>query len=124
MVWVVPYARFLPLNFAAVESILSYRIPEEDEDYTLVEESSAMDVDLDPELTQLESNQVKECKVKSNLKLPPPPLFSRQAVPHIYKYVASLYYCSKTDSYTATRQTPLQWFPLLWTRRRVKRRSG
>lgn len=79
----------LAMGSMDVESILAYRIPEEKEDYTLVEESLAMDIDIDPELTCLESESSHGPKVKSNLKLPPPPLFSRQAVPHIYNYKAN-----------------------------------
>lgn len=72
-----------------VDDILAYRIPEEKEDYTLIEETSSMEVDLDPHIDpQLSSASQKTegMRVKSNLRLPPPPLFSRQAVPHLYNY--------------------------------------
>ncbi|EKM59615.1 uncharacterized protein PHACADRAFT_205839 [Phanerochaete carnosa HHB-10118-sp] len=71
-----------------VDSILAYRIPEEKEDYTMVEETTPMEADMDPHIDpQLVGSSPKATGsgVKSNLRLPPPPLFSRQAVPHLYK---------------------------------------
>lgn len=78
-----------------VDSILSYRIPEEKEDYTTVDETSSMEVDVDPHLDpQLaeSSQKVSGSRLKSNLRLPPPPLFSRQVVPHLYKLVQPCIY--------------------------------
>ncbi|GJE84727.1 RNA polymerase III transcription factor IIIC subunit-domain-containing protein [Phanerochaete sordida] len=75
-----------------VDSILSYRIPEEKEDYTTVDETSSMEIDVDPHLDpQLaeSSQKVSGSRLKSNLRLPPPPLFSRQVVPHLYNYKAN-----------------------------------
>lgn len=70
-----------------VDSILSYQIPEEKEDFVTVEESSSMDVDIDPHIDpQLADGGTKKAsRMRSNLRLPPPPLFSRQVVPHLYK---------------------------------------
>lgn len=73
------------ITFSA-DSILSYRIPEEKEDYTIVEDPQGMDIDIDPQLLGSETGMSSTNPlIKSNLRLPPPPLFSRQAVPHIYK---------------------------------------
>lgn len=70
----------------AVDSILSFRIPEEKEDYTILENSTQMDIDIDPQLLDPTSNPAAMAsRIKSNLRLPPPPLFSRQAVPQLYK---------------------------------------
>lgn len=66
-----------------VEGILSYSIPEEQEDYTISAHPDAMDIDIDPALSGDAPASAQE--VKSNLRLPPPPLFSRQTIPQIYK---------------------------------------
>lgn len=67
-----------------MEGILKYNIPEEKEDYTIAQDEDEMDVDIDPQLT---GSKETSKKGKSNLRLPPPPLFSRQGVPQLYKYV-------------------------------------
>lgn len=70
---------------------MSYRISEEKEDYTTTEDMQSMDIDIDPELTGAETSlQLHGRRFKSNLRLPPPPLFSRQAVPHLYKFVCAV----------------------------------
>lgn len=73
-----------------VEGILKYSIPEEQEDYTIEEESGATDFAIDPQLRDPEDASSSATpngpRIRSNLRLPPPPLFSRQAVPQIYKY--------------------------------------
>lgn len=70
----------------SVEGVLSYHIPEETEDYNIVNQSPDMEVDPHPQLAGPASSLSQvDSRSKSNLRLPPPPLFSRQAVPHIYK---------------------------------------
>ena len=85
MLWTVRL--FLYHNFSyspfAVEGILNYSIPEEKEDYTVEVQSDAMDIDIDPALSGEVQKPAKT--IKSNLRLPPPPLFSRQTIPQIYK---------------------------------------
>lgn len=66
-----------------MEDILKYKLPEEQEDYVSPGDPSAMDID--PQLRgdhEAPSND----KLRSNLRLPPPPLFSRQEIPQIYRY--------------------------------------
>lgn len=74
-----------------VEGILGYNIQEEQEDYTVMEESTDMDVDIDPRLRKPAGTAGAPTnnppKARSNLRLPPPPLFSRQGVPQLYKFV-------------------------------------
>ncbi|KAI0787107.1 RNA polymerase III transcription factor IIIC subunit-domain-containing protein [Irpex lacteus] len=69
-----------------VEGILRYNIPEEKEDYTIAQDEDEMDVDIDPQLT---GSKETSKKGRSNLRLPPPPLFSRQGVPQLYNYKAN-----------------------------------
>jgi general transcription factor 3C polypeptide 5 (transcription factor C subunit 1) len=69
-----------------VDGILSFQIPEEKEDYTIPILPADMDIDIDPQLSDSANNiKATSAPVKSNLRLPPPPLFSRQAVPQLYK---------------------------------------
>jgi general transcription factor 3C polypeptide 5 (transcription factor C subunit 1) len=69
-----------------VEGILEYNIPEEKEDYTIAGDEEEVDIDIDPQLMgPADSSSSKN--IESNLRLPPPPLFSRQGVPQLYKYV-------------------------------------
>lgn len=68
-----------------VDAIRAYTIPEEKEDYILDEDPDAMDIAIDPALTGDDGPSKK----KSNLRLFPPPLFSRQSVPQNYKYARS-----------------------------------
>lgn len=71
-----------------VDGILQYSMPEEQEDYIVAEDSMDMDVDIDPQLKNpvgSSSSSADAQKIRSNLRLPPPPLFSRQAVPQLYK---------------------------------------
>ncbi|KAJ3558658.1 hypothetical protein NM688_g793 [Phlebia brevispora] len=70
-----------------VEGILNYNISEEQEDYTVAVPSNEMDVDIDPAL--VEAKERAPQTIRSNLRLPPPPLFSRQTIPQIYNYKAN-----------------------------------
>jgi general transcription factor 3C polypeptide 5 (transcription factor C subunit 1) len=83
----------------AVEVLRSYTIPEEKAEYVVPSTSqvpdTSMDVDvnLDPQLAgpanvQLppEAHVTPGATMKSNLRLFPPPLFSRQTIPQGYKY--------------------------------------
>ncbi|KAH9918126.1 RNA polymerase III transcription factor IIIC subunit-domain-containing protein [Fomitopsis serialis] len=65
-----------------VDGILRYRVPEEREDYIVSEDPAAMDID--PKLTGTGASAGP--KMKSNLRLFTPPLFSRQAIPQNYNY--------------------------------------
>ncbi|KAI0092586.1 RNA polymerase III transcription factor IIIC subunit-domain-containing protein [Irpex rosettiformis] len=73
------------MDMMDVEGILKYRIPEEKEDYTVIEseDGADMDTDIDPQLVgEKESSK----KIRSNLRLLPPPIFSRQNVPQLYNF--------------------------------------
>ncbi|KZT74547.1 hypothetical protein DAEQUDRAFT_720727 [Daedalea quercina L-15889] len=65
-----------------VDGILSYRVPEEKEDYVVLKDQAPMDID--PQLTGAE--ELGGPKLKNNLRLFTPPLFSRQAIPQNYNY--------------------------------------
>jgi len=67
-----------------VEGILKFRIPPEKEDYLVPVESS-----IDPLLTGEDKEDTQGPKMKSNLRLFPPPLFSRQSIPQNYNYKAN-----------------------------------
>ncbi|KAH0587367.1 hypothetical protein H2248_006166 [Termitomyces sp. 'cryptogamus'] len=79
-----------------VDALQSYVIPEEKADYTISVQSTsgtAMDTDinLDPELTGISvSRHQPESRtipvMRSNLRLFPPPLFSRQTIPQGYNF--------------------------------------
>ncbi|PCH41610.1 hypothetical protein WOLCODRAFT_17227 [Wolfiporia cocos MD-104 SS10] len=69
-----------------VEGIINYKIPPEMEDYLVPEDPAAMDIDIDPQLT---GAPAEGQKMKSNLRLFPPPIFSRQNVPQNYNYKAN-----------------------------------
>jgi general transcription factor 3C polypeptide 5 (transcription factor C subunit 1) len=69
-----------------VEGIREYRIPQEREDYT-VDDPSAMDIDIDPELVGRAHPEAQHSNQQSNLRLFPPPIFSRQGIPQNYKCV-------------------------------------
>ena len=84
----------------AVEALRAYTIPEEKADYlvpqTVVSEAD-MDVDIDcnidPQLIDSPGRQpppeTQNPPLMSNLRLFPPPLFSRQTIPQAYKLVVS-----------------------------------
>jgi hypothetical protein len=63
------------LTATTVEAIRTYRIPDEKEDYVVPLDSSLSDPS--------QSNDV----TRSNLRLFPPPLFSRQGISQVYKFV-------------------------------------
>ncbi|CAL1702142.1 unnamed protein product [Somion occarium] len=67
-----------------VEAIINYSIPEEKEDYTVPVNGAP--ADIDPQLLGAEGVTPK---LRSNLRLPPPTLFSRQGIPHNYNYKAN-----------------------------------
>ncbi|KAI0951979.1 hypothetical protein AcV7_007922 [Taiwanofungus camphoratus] len=75
----------LAMDNMDVEGIVNYSISPEKEDYIIPEDSSAMDID--PELTGKED--ASGPKMKSNLRLFPPPLFGRQGIPQNYNYKAN-----------------------------------
>lgn len=75
-----------------VDTLRSYVVPEEKADYMVPFSGQAnmeVDVNVDPRLTGSSSAQpLPESGVtmRSNLRLFPPPLFSRQTIPQAYKY--------------------------------------
>ena len=73
-------AAFYPSNIKSVEHIRNYRIPPEKEDYELPVEDEGT-----AEQQQPEDTVPSQYKSQSNLRLIPPPVFSRVAVPQIYK---------------------------------------
>ncbi|KAI0306927.1 RNA polymerase III transcription factor IIIC subunit-domain-containing protein [Multifurca ochricompacta] len=71
-----------------VESIREYRFPQEKEDYTIGDPSS-MDVDIDPQLVGRSHPEPQQSAQRSNLRLLPPPIFSRQGIPQNYNFKAN-----------------------------------
>jgi len=69
-----------------VDEIRRYSILEEKEDYVVPEDPSEMIID--PQLSG-EAPQEEPAAMKSNLRLFPPPLFSRQNVPQHYNFKAN-----------------------------------
>jgi hypothetical protein len=86
---------FIELSDVSVEGIRAYRLPQETEDYT-IDDPSAMDVDIDPQLVGRAQPEAQHSTQRSNLRLFPPPIFSRQGISQNYKYVAPG--LSNTDS--------------------------
>jgi general transcription factor 3C polypeptide 5 (transcription factor C subunit 1) len=72
------------MPFKLVDSIKNFRFLAEKEDYLTTQEDDSMDVDIDPQLQNLQSHSASP-KIKSNLRMFPPPIFIRQAVPLNYK---------------------------------------
>lgn len=77
--------------FVSVEALCSYTIPKENKGHKLPATSSKKpaDVNLDPQLLGI-SDTPDNHTAHSGLRLFPPPLFSRQAVPQGYKSVLFL----------------------------------
>lgn len=69
-----------------VEGILKYHIPPETEEY-IIAEADPNAMDIDPQLLDEGGGEGTSLSTKtmSNLRLFPPPLFSRQGVPQNYK---------------------------------------
>ena len=68
----------LKISRDVVQAICNYTVPPEEEDYGIPKE-----LDTSPTATAPST----PAQPQSHLRLLPPPLFSRQIVPHIYKYV-------------------------------------
>lgn len=79
----------LDRDILAVDAIKNYRIPPEKEDYEIPVDATIPDVPIDP-ILRLSDGPDALPRMKSNLRLFPPPLFSRQLIPQIYK-LGSLY---------------------------------
>jgi hypothetical protein len=77
----------IELSNITVEGIRAYRLSQEMEDYT-IDDPSAMDVDTDPQLVGRTQPEAQHSTQRSNLRLFPPPIFSRQGISQNYKYVA------------------------------------
>ncbi|KAI0721934.1 RNA polymerase III transcription factor IIIC subunit-domain-containing protein [Cerioporus squamosus] len=71
-----------------VDGILRYHIPPEKEDYTVSEADPAA-MDIDPQLLGDGEVPAGGVRTRSNLRLFPPPLFSRQGIPQNYNYKAN-----------------------------------
>ncbi|KIM68705.1 hypothetical protein SCLCIDRAFT_13482 [Scleroderma citrinum Foug A] len=81
-----PVARLrLAMDQLDVDAIRQYAIPDEKEDYLIPSESTLRDID--PQLTG-EIEQAASTS-RSNLRLFPPPLFSRQGIPQNYNFKAN-----------------------------------
>lgn len=75
---------------AIVEGVLGYHVPPEEEDYTISEtEADPSAMDIDPQLLGKNHATDTAPRARSNLRLFPPPLFSRQGIPQNYKSVIS-----------------------------------
>ncbi|KAF7355135.1 hypothetical protein MSAN_01429100 [Mycena sanguinolenta] len=84
----------LAMDNMDVEAIRTYVIPPEKADYMIpvTKNSQGQDVDmnLDPELTGIpHPDPQAEQPMRSNLRLFPPPLFSRQTIPQSYNFKAN-----------------------------------
>ncbi|KAN0126608.1 RNA polymerase III transcription factor (TF)IIIC subunit domain containing protein [Russula decolorans] len=71
-----------------VEGIRAYRLSQEMEDYT-IDDPSAMDVDTDPQLVGRTQPEAQHSTQRSNLRLFPPPIFSRQGISQNYNFKAN-----------------------------------
>ncbi|KAI9467269.1 RNA polymerase III transcription factor IIIC subunit-domain-containing protein [Lactarius psammicola] len=71
-----------------VEGIREYRFPQEREDYA-IDDPSAMDIDIDPQLVGRVHPEAQLSTQRSNLRLFPPPIFSRQGIPQNYNFKAN-----------------------------------
>ncbi|GBE79154.1 hypothetical protein SCP_0203510 [Sparassis crispa] len=72
-----------------VESILKYKIPPEKEDYMISVGGDPSAMQIDPQLMDEPQEKQPDTKMKSNLRLFTPPLFSRQGIPQNYNYRAN-----------------------------------
>jgi len=75
-----------------VDAIQQFSLPEEREDYVVP--ASTHPPELDPALTEQGQQSQQSSGTRSNLRLFPPPLFSRQNVPQNYKHVLVLRFFS------------------------------
>ena len=65
-----------------VDGVLQYHIPPEIEDYTIPDPAA---MDIEPQLLSEGEVPAATVRTRSNLRLFPPPLFSRQGIPQNYK---------------------------------------
>jgi hypothetical protein len=75
------------MTFCSVEGIRSFKIPPEREEYLVPADSSIANLAIDPQLQPEGTTGRKDVTMKSNMRMFPPPLFSRQNLPLNYKYV-------------------------------------
>jgi hypothetical protein len=93
-------------RFLSVEALRTYAIPEEKADYMVPSGEAAetdmdVDVNIDPQLMGSQGYQSTSNRpMRSNLRLFPPPLFSRQTIPQAYKFVLFFSnYCNVISGY-------------------------
>ena len=81
-------SRFDPLFTSSVETIHAYKIPDilSDKEPSTQFVQPAEDANLDPQLLALSPKSQQNTVTRSNLRLFPPPLFSRQTIPQGYKF--------------------------------------
>jgi hypothetical protein len=119
--------RILKSNvFVSVESICSYTIPKENKEHkpSATTSNNPEDMNLDPQLLDISDTPDNHQAPHSGLRLFPPPLFSRQAVPQGYKYVfISFLFSIVTNLELALRQIVLRWSPLRLMKRQAKKKS-
>ena len=113
---------FTLIYVVQVNEISKYQIPEEKEDYSELSDPNAMDIDIDPHLTEGAESSTAS---RSNLRLIPPPLFSRQNIPQNYKCVPSAPDCNYSVTvHPASKPTTYLSSPLSSTKRQAKKRRG
>lgn len=77
-----------PLFISSVETIHAYNIPDQlsDKEPSTQFVQPVVDANLDPQLLALSPKSQQNTVTRSNLRLFPPPLFSRQTIPQGYKF--------------------------------------
>ena len=78
----------LSFFFVSVQALCSYTIPKENKGHkpSVTVSNNPEDMNLDPQLLDISDTPDNHQAVHSGLRLFPPPLFSRQAVPQGYKF--------------------------------------
>jgi general transcription factor 3C polypeptide 5 (transcription factor C subunit 1) len=81
--------QFLSSSLVSVQALCSYTIPKENKGHKppATISNKPADVNLDPQLLGISDTPDNQAALSGGLRLFPPPLFSRQAVPQGYKSV-------------------------------------
>ena len=70
------------LIYMTAQAIKDFKFGPEKEDYSVMDQS----IPLDPSLIHVDEDTVmQKLKYRSNLRMMPPPVFSRQGIPQMYK---------------------------------------